>query len=434
MSNVRSFGPQCDEDDKCEESAQSCNPPIVINQTAIPVDDLGSTQYTKKPVKVEVCASVPVQVTGQFYPATQPISGNVGISGTFALPTNAAQETGGNLEIIANALTGGGGGGATAANQTNGAQKTQIVDGSGNVISSTGNALNVNVENSIPISGTVIVTQSTGTNLHTVVDSGSVSVSGSVDVTQATGTNLHTVVDSGSISVSNFPATQPVSGTVTANAGTGTFTVGQATGTNLHTVVDSIGSALPAGTNFIGHVIADSGSTTAVTGNVTVIQPTGTNLHVVVDSGSITPSGTQDVNLLNVAGNPVSQGHGTAATAIRVELPTDGNGTVTANAGTNLNTSLLALESGGNLAMLVALQTATNALISALSTITPSLKTTETSRFESNDIASLLGQILIELRVHSYYLSNLPSMLNQSQPGQISDEPSSLRNDPSILM
>lgn len=33
--------------------------------------------------------------------------------------------------------------------------------------------------------------------------------------------------------------TQPVSGTVTANAGTGTFTVGQATGTNLHTVVDS---------------------------------------------------------------------------------------------------------------------------------------------------------------------------------------------------
>lgn len=48
--------------------------------------------------------------------------------------------------------TGGGGGGsgggdASAANQTNGDQKTQIVDGSGNVIASTSNALNVAVTN-----------------------------------------------------------------------------------------------------------------------------------------------------------------------------------------------------------------------------------------------------------------------------------------------
>jgi hypothetical protein len=42
----------------------------------------------------------------------------------------------------------------------------------------------------------------------------------------------------------------------------------------------------------IGHVIADSGSTTAVTGNVTVIQGTGTNLHTVVDSGTITTVST----------------------------------------------------------------------------------------------------------------------------------------------
>lgn len=39
-------------------------------------------------------------------------------------------------------------GAATAANQTNASQKSQIVDGSGNVIASTGNALNVNVNNS----------------------------------------------------------------------------------------------------------------------------------------------------------------------------------------------------------------------------------------------------------------------------------------------
>jgi len=55
-------------------------------------------------------------------------------------------------------------------------------------------------------------------------------------------------------------------------------TVTQATGTNLHAVVDSgtltavtaITNALPAGSNVIGHVITDTGSTTAVTGTVTV--------------------------------------------------------------------------------------------------------------------------------------------------------------------
>ncbi len=50
--------------------------------------------------------------------------------------------------------------------------------------------------------------------------------------------------------------------------------------------------ALPAGSNVIGHVITDTGSTTAVTGNVTVVQPTGTNLHAVVDSGTITTVST----------------------------------------------------------------------------------------------------------------------------------------------
>lgn len=121
------------------------------------------------------------------------------------------------------------------------------------------------------------------------------------------------------LKVDGSATTQPVSGTVTANAGTGTFTVGQATGTNLHTVVDSgtitavtaITNALPAGTNVIGHVITDSGSTTVITSNVTVVQPTGTNLHTTVDNFPAT--------------QPIS-------------------GTVTANAGTNLNTSALLLD------------------------------------------------------------------------------------------
>lgn len=47
-------------------------------------------------------------------------------------------------------------------------------------------------------------------------------------------------------------------------------------------------------------------------------------------------SGAQDVNLTKVAGANVSQGHGTAATALRVELPTDGTGVI-ASVGTITN-------------------------------------------------------------------------------------------------
>jgi len=66
---------------------------------------------------------------------------------------------------------------------------------------------------------------------------------------------------SGTVGVNNFPATQPVSGTVTAD--------------------------LAAGTNVIGHVIADSGSTTAVTALPAI--PAGTNLIGHVDVDVITP-------------------------------------------------------------------------------------------------------------------------------------------------
>lgn len=66
---------------------------------------------------------------------------------------------------------------------------------------------------------------------------------------------------------------------------------------------------LPAGSNVIGHVIHDSGSTTVVTGNVTVIQPTGTNLHTVIDSGTITTVSTV-TNLSQLAGQAISMNTG----------------------------------------------------------------------------------------------------------------------------
>lgn len=51
-------------------------------------------------------------------------------------------------------------------------------------------------------------------------------------------------------------------------------------------------------------------------------------------AADLVPGGTQDVNLTKVAGATVATGHGTAAGAIRVELPTDGTGVVGLAAGT----------------------------------------------------------------------------------------------------
>lgn len=83
--------------------------------------------------------------------------------------------------------------------------------------------------------------------------------------------------------------------------------------------------ALPAGTNVIGHVIADTGSTTAVTGNVTVVQPTGTNLHAVLDTTSTTAvTQATGTNLHAV----IDTGSTTAVT---------GNVTVVQPTGTNLH-------------------------------------------------------------------------------------------------
>jgi hypothetical protein len=98
---------------------------------------------------------------------------------------------------------------------------------------------------------------------------------------------------SGTIAVSNFPATQPVSGTVAVSTiGAGAAVIGHVIAdTGSTTAVTSL-PALPAGANVIGHVIVDSGTVTTV-GAVTAITnalPAGTNVigHVILDSGTVT--------------------------------------------------------------------------------------------------------------------------------------------------
>jgi hypothetical protein len=298
--------------------------------------------------------------------------------------------------------------------QPTAAQLNATVVGSGNftVVQPTGSNLHVDVDNfpaTQPVSGTVTanagsgnfqVVQPTGTNLHTVVDSGTITV------TQATGTNLHTVVDSGAVTVTNVnPAnlnalvagavtsaaplyvngtdaslslntagglrvdgsgvTQPVSGTVTANAGTGNFTVVQATGANLHVDVDNFPATQPVS----GTVTANQGTSPwVVSGTVTsnigttgglALDTTVAALQVAQASTTAGEKGTLTMGAVTTAAPTYTTGQTdpislTTAGALRVDgsgTTQPVSGTVTANAGTG--TFTVGQATGTNLHVVV---------------------------------------------------------------------------------
>lgn len=205
-------------------------------------------------------------------------------------------------------------GGATAANQTNGTQKTQLVDGSGNVIASTSNALNVAIVSgaaggtassfgaAFPATGTA-AGATDGTNMRQLqVESSTVfNLRAGIwqGATQATVTGANALKVDGSavtqpVSGTFWQATQPVSGTVTANAGTNLNTSALAleTGGNLATVA--------------GAVIAQEATTSGVKGvtvfgAVTTSKPTYTTAKS--DALSLDVNGLLRVSLADTPAN-----------------------------------------------------------------------------------------------------------------------------------
>lgn len=120
----------------------------------------------------------------------------------------------------------------------------------------------------IPVSGTVTVTDGAGT-LNVIVDSGS------TVVTQPTGTDLHAVIDSGAVTVSDG------AGALNTIVDSGTLTAVTSI-TNSVTVTDGAGAL---------NVIVDS----ATLGTVTVSDGAGA-MNTIVDSGSITANAGTNLN------------------------------------------------------------------------------------------------------------------------------------------
>jgi hypothetical protein len=250
---------------------------------------IGVTQSTSPWV-----SSIPGGVNVNNFPATQAVSGTVTANAGTGFPSATAAGTSGT------SLT-------TVQGSTSGVP--------------------------IPISGTITTTPSGIQNVNQFQMGGATlgaataigtTASGNVQGVQGTTGGVPLPV-SGSVSVSNFPATQPVSGTVTALQGTTPWTVGGSTGTLTQTAnglkVDGSAVTQPvsgtvtanAGTGTFtvaGTVTANAGTgfpsvTAAGTSgtSLTTIQGSPTGVPIPV-SGTFTPSGTQNVQGLGTAGTP----------------------------------------------------------------------------------------------------------------------------------
>lgn len=173
----------------------------------------------------------------------------------------------------------------------------------------------------------------------------------------------------GALRVDNSANTQPISGTVTANQGTSPWiisgTVTANAGTNLNT------SALALDTSVNGILRAQASTTSGQSGPL--IQGATTTAAPSYTTGQTNPLSLTLAGALRTDSSATTQpisgtvaatqsGTWTTGRTWTLSSGTDSvavtqstspwviSGTVTANAGTNLNTSALALESGGNLA------------------------------------------------------------------------------------
>jgi hypothetical protein len=155
----------------------------------------GAIVTTANPVPIQPPASgaLPVSQSGNWDIRN--------ISGTVSLPTNAA----------------------TSVKQSDGSQKTQIVDGSGNVIASTSNALNINITNS-----SLAVTQSGNWDIRNISGTVSLPTGASTSSLQTTGNTSLNSIDTKTPALGQALMASSVPVTIASNQSSFPVTVGTA--------------------------------------------------------------------------------------------------------------------------------------------------------------------------------------------------------------
>ena len=204
-------------------------------------------------------------------------------------------------------------------------------------------------------------TQGSGTNFGSIVVS-SVHYAQQLLCDVTTPSQCAAVSAAGAVKTDASATTQPVSGTVTANAGTNLNTSTLSTSANqtseltkLDTIITNTGAAIPAGSAIIGKVGIDQttpGTTNAVnttnwpttvdtnSGNKSANTP---RFVIATDQPNLTTAlnvalaANQSVNIAQIAGVATPVGSGVQATAQRVTLATDSPGIVTLGGATVAN-------------------------------------------------------------------------------------------------
>lgn len=278
-------------------------------------------------------------------------------------------------------------GGATSANQTNGSQKTQIVDGSGNVIGSTSNALDVNIKSGsssgtqytegdtdASITGTAVMWEDTSDTLRPVSASKPLPVnivSGSASGTEYTEGDVDATL-TGTIAMAEGPSNTAtplqvdasghlqmdvaaISTSVTVQDGGGSLTVDnngtfavQASlnaGTNNIGDVDVVSSALPTGASTLAEQQSQTTHLSTIAGDTTSIQTAVELLDdTVATDGSATPTkgilmaGQDGTNAQTISTN--SSGHINIA---------DGGNTITVDGTVGISGSVTVQDGGGSI-------------------------------------------------------------------------------------
>jgi hypothetical protein len=300
-------------------------------------------------------------VVGNAWPVTLAIGGGLNAVGN---PIFVSPGTGASFTVTAAALT-------------NASQKTQIVDGSGNVIASTSNNLNVQCAN---CSGSGVSTadgaaftagaslfaggggffQTTATsNPLTTGQQGTFQVTAQralfTNLRNASGTEVGTAAAPLQVSVANTAAngtamlvtgtggTFPISGSLTANQSVNTAQVNGVTTLTGTGAVGTGAQRIAVGTDTATIAGSAPGSAGTASPNVLTVQGVASMTKLLVTPDSVALPANQSVNLAQVAGATTATGHGTASGALRVELPTDGTGLVTVAQPTaaNLNATVV---------------------------------------------------------------------------------------------
>lgn len=315
---------------------------------------------------------------------------------------------------------------ATAANQTNGTQKTQIVNSLGSAVTVTGNKLDVNASfspsgtqdvNLTKVGGAAIaIGQATSAaSLPVVLPSDGtlpLPTGASTSAKQDTGNTSLTSIDGKTpalgqaLAASSVPVVLTAAQLTTLTPLTGFSTsVKQSDGTQKSQVVDGSGNVIGSTANALDVNIKSNAATnqsvnlaqiagvatatgTGIMGTgvqrvaiasdndaLTVKQATGTNLHVVLDANSGVDIGkltaNQSVNNAQVNGIAVSTGTGIMGTGVqRVAIASDNDAvTVKQATGTNLH-AVLDANSGVDIGKLTANQSVNNAQVNGVAVST----------------------------------------------------------------